>query len=160
MYYIIIFIIIGLIILFNLFVLILKIKINILEGDISYLFKKRNYQVVSLYAISDKYITRHNEVFQSFLELKRKDLSENMHFIRLDDKIPTYQKLHNEISFIFKICDKHEDLKKNAIYNYIKESIVEKSQAIWEKYRLYREINKKYKKLHFFSKFSLVGLLY
>ncbi len=152
-------VIILILIIFNLFVIILKNKILILESILFDLFKRRNYQVSSVYFISEKYLTRHRDVFSEFLKLKRRDFSENSYDLRLDWKIATYKKIHNEINFIFKVCDKHNDLKKNAIYNYIKESIMEKSEVIWDKYSLYKKISEKYKKLLFISKFTLIGFL-
>lgn len=91
------------------------------------LFNKRNNKIISIYNISEKYLTKHNEVFEEFLRLKRKDFSENLYGLNLDEKIITYRNIHNEINFIFKVCEKHNKINKNAIYNYTKEQILDRS---------------------------------
>lgn len=136
--------IIVLIIIFNLFVLILNNKISTLEKNIIWLFKKRNNQVVSIYQVSKSYLIKPEEIFEYFFELKRKDFWENSFNIELKDKLNTYKKIHNEINFIFKICEQHKKIYINSKYLYLKDSILDKSDEIWKKLDLYNKIKKEY----------------
>lgn len=104
-----------------------RYKLNKLGEKTINLFSKRNNKIISIYNISEKYLTKHKEVFEEFFKLKRKDFSENLYDLNLDEKIITYRNIHNEINFIFKVCEKHNKINKNAIYNYTKEQILDKS---------------------------------
>ena len=137
--------IIILIILYNIFVYFLWTKIEFLEENIIDIFKKRNNQVISIYQISKNYINKSDEIFKEFFDLKRKDFWENSFKIWLKDKINTYKKIHNEIDFIFKVCEKNKNLTINSRYLYLKDSILEKSSLIWERMDIYNKIKKEYK---------------
>ncbi len=157
MWWIIISIIIVLIIIFNLFVLVLNSKIEDLEKTIIWLFKKRNNQVVSIYQVSKNYLTKPEEIFESFFELKRKDFWENSFNIELKDKLNTYKKIHNEINFIFKVCEQHKNIYVNSKYLYLKDSILDKSDEIWKKLEIYNKIKKEY---NFYKKLANITIIW
>ncbi len=154
---IIVLIIIILIVIFNLFVIILNSKIEILGKNIIWLFKKRNNQVVSIYQVSKNYLTKSDEIFKEFFELKRKDFWENSFNIELKDKLNTYKKIHNEINFIFKICEQHKKIYINSKYLYLKDSILDKSEEIWKKLEIYNKIKKEY---DFYKKLSNITIIW
>jgi len=52
--------------------------------------------VVSIYQISKNYITKHDEVFKNFFELKRKDFLDNNININFENKLVIYKEIHNE----------------------------------------------------------------
>ncbi len=157
--WLIIWLIILIILLLNIFVFFLRKKIEKLENKIILLLKKRNYQIISIYSISKDILNRHNEIFSDFLELKRRDFFENTYNLDLRSKAITNQMLHNEIGFIFKICDKNKRFYKNEVYNYIKDSIIEKSYEIWEYYYVYNNISKKYNILSKISRLTIIWIL-
>lgn len=143
--WIIIGIILMIIIIFlNFFVYFLWKKLNKLENNIIWLFKRRNNQVISIYQVSKNYITKSKETFEQFFELKRKDFWENSFNIELKDKLNTYKKIHNEINFIFKICEQHKNIYINPKYLYLKDSILDKSDDIWKKLELYNKIKSEF----------------
>lgn len=156
------FIVIFLIILvfYNIFVYHLSSKIIFLENNIIELFKKRNNQVISIYQVSKNYINKSDEIFKEFFELKRKDFWENSFKIWLKDKINTYKKIHNEIDFIFNICEKNKKLTINPRYLYLKDSILEKSSKIWNRIEIYNKIKKEYKLYKKIANFSIIWFFY
>ncbi|NVP17633.1 hypothetical protein HUU51_02845 [Candidatus Gracilibacteria bacterium] len=131
-----------------------------MENNIIELFKKRNNQVISIYQVSKNYINKSDEIFKEFFELKRKDFGENSFKIGLKDKINTYKKIHNEIDFIFNICEKNKKLTINPRYLYLKDSILEKSSKIGNRIEIYNKIKKEYKLYKKIANFSIIGFFY
>lgn len=156
--YIIIFII-TIISIFNLLIYFLSLKINELERSIILLFKKRNNQVVSVYQVTKTELNRANEVYKEFFELKRKDFLDNNLKIGLKEKLITYKKIHSEIDFIFKTCEKNKKLIINPKYLYLKDSILDKSNEIWIKFELYNKIKIKYSLYKKISNLTLIWIL-
>lgn len=142
----------------NIFVYLLWKKINALEENIINIFKKRNNQMVSIYQISKNYITKHDEVFKSFFELKRKDFLDNNIKLNFDNKLVIYKQIHNEINFIFKICEQNKKLILNAKYLYIKDSIFDKSNEIWKNIELNYKIKKEYIKYKKIANITILWL--
>lgn len=132
------------IILFNFFVYFLWRKIEKLEYYIIWLFKKRNNQVTCIYQITKWYLSRTEEIYKEFFDLKRKDFWENSFNVWLNEKIITYKKIHNEIDFIFKVCEQNKKIYLNEKYLYFKDSILDKSNEIWNKLEIYNKIKKEY----------------
>lgn len=141
---------------FNIFIYLLWNKINKLEKIIIDLFKKRNNQIITIYWITKNTLVKHNEIFENFLELKNKDFWEDSYNTWLEHKFNLYKKIHNELNFIFKICEKHRKISDNARYVYIKDSILEKSEELWDKIQIYKNITKNYKFLIKISKIMIV----
>lgn len=155
--YIIIVIVISIfIVLYCFFVILYRLKLNKLEDLLKKDFKKRNYKVVSLYYISENFLNKHKEIFSEYINLKEKDFYENTLNFEFENKLSTYKKLHNEINFIFKLCEMNQKISVDKRYNYIKEEILKESYKIWEKYELYKKIIIKYRLHHKISKFFLV----
>jgi hypothetical protein len=145
---------------FNLFVYFVWKKIIRLEKIVIDLFKSRNNQVVWIYQVARDDLVRWNEIFKEFFELKRRDFWEDSFNTRLEDKLLTYKKIHNEINFIFKTCEKRRSIQTNPIYLYLKDLTYSKSQEIWEKMNLYEDIIKKYNNYKSISHFTIIGYLY
>lgn len=144
------------IVFYNIFMIFFRYKLNKLGEKTINLFSKRNNKIISIYNISEKYLTKHKEVFEEFFKLKRKDFSENLYDLNLDEKIITYRNIHNEINFIFKVCEKHNKINKNAIYNYTKEQILDKSLELWKQYKFYKYAKDKFDKMLIISKITLI----
>ncbi len=81
---------IGLFIAFVVLVLLLtyvsyiRNKLFLHELVLSDLFKRRNYQVVNIYGLSKNIVNKHDDIFKSFIELKQRDFSENIHKLGLE----------------------------------------------------------------------------
>jgi hypothetical protein len=160
MVFIIIGIIIVLIVMFNLFVFFMWKKIIKLEGIVIDMFKSRNNQIVWIYQVAKDDLIKWNEIFKEFFELKRRDFWEDSFNTRLEYKLLTYKKIHNEINFIFKTCEKHRNIQINPIFLYLKDLVYDKSREIWGKMSLYENIIEKYNNYKFISHITLVGYLY
>ena len=158
MTYTIIWIILIVILLLNLFVFLLWQKIDKLENLIIDLFKKRNNQVNTIYWISWDTLVKKDEIFKNFFELKRKDFWENYWKISLEAKIDIYKKIHNEINFIFKTCEKHPKISVNHFYLYIKDSILEKSDKIWTYFDMYKKIKSKYSFFKWLANLTIIWI--
>jgi len=91
----------------------LKIKIDKFERQILKKFKEKNNQIPSLFEITKKYLYKHENIFKESLLLKKKDIAENSFYTNLIEKSNTYKKIHYELNFIFKICNKNQKLNKN-----------------------------------------------
>jgi len=152
-------ILIFLIITLNLFTYVLWIKLDLHEKNIISIFNKRNNQVVSIFQISKLYLTKTDEIFNEFFNLKRKDFWENSFNTSLSNKLNTYKKIHNEIDFIFKVCEKNNKIQLNPIFLYLKDSILDKSNDIWKNLKLFNNIKKEYGLYKKLSKFTILWLL-
>ncbi|MDD2907094.1 MAG: hypothetical protein PHH98_00490 [Candidatus Gracilibacteria bacterium] len=151
-------ILIFLIITLNLFTYVLGIKLDLLEKNIITIFNKRNNQVVSIFQVSKLYLTKTDEIFNEFFNLKRKDFGENSFNTSLSNKLNTYKKIHNEIDFIFKVCEKNNKIQLNPIFLYLKDSILDKSNDIGKNLKLFNNIKKEYNLYKKISKFTILGL--
>lgn len=135
--------------------LFVKIKVKKLQKKIIDLLKKRNNQIYSIFIIWKNDIIKSEEVFSWFIEIYNKELW-NEDFWSFDDKIKTNTLIHKEIDFIFKICEKHISIIKNEKYNYIKDSILNKSYDIWEYIKYNKKIKQIYKKVDLISKIFII----
>lgn len=147
-----------LIIFFIIFVLHLRWKLDILEEKLKIDFKIRNYKIISLYYISEKYLNKHDEVFKEYKNLLNKDFKETSLNFYFENKLDTYKKIHKEIDFIFKICEKNGVLTRDPKYSYIKDEIVKKWWIIWKNYDEYKIKLKNYEKYHKISKYFIIWL--
>lgn len=140
------------------FVVFFRLKLNNLEYILQKLFKKRNYKIISIFYATKDFLNKHDEIFQSFIELKTRDFSENNLNFTFENKLQTYKDFHKEMDFIFKICETNWKLKEDSKYNYIKTEILNQSQNISKKYNHYKKIEKKYRFHHKISKFFIIWL--
>lgn len=147
------------ILILNIFVYFLWIKLDSLEENIIVLFKKRNNQVVSIFQVSKLYLGKTDEIFKEFFDLKRKDFWENSFNTNLNNKLNTYKKIHNEINFVFKVCEKNNKMLLNPIFLYLKDSILDKSNEIWKNMSLFNKIKKEYNLYKKISKFTIIWLI-
>jgi hypothetical protein len=78
------------------------------------------------------------------LILKQKDFSENLFCNTLIWKSKTYKLIHNELNFIFRVCNKHPKINKDPKFLLVKDNIIEKSEELWKKLNLYKKITNKF----------------
>lgn len=154
----IIWIVFLLIILVNLITFFISKKITNLEKIIIDLFKKRNNQVLTIYSISWNTLNKKEEIFKNFFELKRRDFWESYSELNLENRIEIYKKIHNEINFIFEVCEKHPKISVDPFYIYIKESILEKSEEIWIYYNLHKKLKNIFRISKIFANITIIWL--
>lgn len=135
-------------------------KINNLEEKIKNLFLERTSLIPSVYEISDKYLNKHNEIFNEILSLRKKEFSETNNNIDLVHSINTKKLIHHEINFIFKICNKHNKLIKEAKFIYLRNLIIKKSSDIWNNLELYKNAINKFNKLIFYKNTTVIWLFF
>lgn len=157
MFYTFIFII-SVIIIYLTFVIFFRLRLNELEKNLMKNFKKRNDKIISLYFISKNFLSKHDEVFSEYKNLKIKDFSENSLNFYFENKVDIYKKFHKEMDFIFKVCEMNEKIKQTWKYNYIKYEILKESKEIWKKYDNYKKIFSTYKIHHKISKIFIIWL--
>ena len=145
--------------LFIFFLLLLNYKILKLEKKIIYLFKEKTNQIPSIYEITKDYLNKHEEIFQEILILKKKDYSENTFYITLIEKTNIYKLIHNELDFIFRICNTNPKIEKDPKFSLIKNNILNKSSEIWDNLVLYKIIVKKYNNLIKLKNITIIWLL-
>lgn len=145
---------------YNLFVYVLTIKIKKLEKKTISLFQERNSKIIWVFQTTKDELIKANEIFEEFFDLRRRDLFENIEHIDLETKLLLYRKIHNEINFIFKTCEKHKTIQDNAIYNYLKEEVSDLSEEIWQKIEIYNLIKEKYNKYKNLSRIMIIWYLY
>lgn len=141
---------------FIIFVIFLRNKLNILEKELKLKFKKRNYKIISIFYISERFINKHSEVFAEIISLLKKDFNEDKSNINFENKIDTYKKIKKEMDFIFKICNWNWVLVQVPQYNYIKTEMENLWIDISKNYNLYEEKANYYKKFHKISKFFII----
>jgi len=117
-----------LIISFNIFIILLDKKIKELEKIIIDLFDKRSDLIPSLYEITKKYLTKHDEVFSEILKLRKlKFLNSKNDFTQI---IQNELNIHHELNFIFKLSNKHPKIQKNEKFLLIRDLFLENASNI------------------------------
>lgn len=142
------------------FIYLLKSKIERLEKNILTIFNQKNNQIPSIYEVTKDYLMKHSDIFKELIILKKKDFSENAFYTKLAEKTDTYKRIHNELNFVFKVCNKHPKINKNNKYLYIREVIIEVSAELWTKIEIYKTITKKFNNLVFIKNLTIIWLLF
>lgn len=145
-------------ILFLIFLFLLQNKINILNKYIYDLFSEKNNLIPSIYDVTKKQLTKHDEIFHHILDLRTQDFWENNVAHDIVHKMKTYEQIHSELNFIFKVANKHPKLLKNERFLFVRDLIIEKSYSISQKLELYKTISKKFNKLVTIKNYSIIGL--
>ncbi|MFK7779674.1 MAG: LemA family protein [Candidatus Gracilibacteria bacterium] len=146
--------------LFIIFIYLLNIKIKKLEIKILKQFKEKNNQIPSIYEATKKYLNKHDEIFKESIRLKKKDFSENNFYDKLIKKLDTNKLIHNELNFIFRVCNKHPKLNKDGKFLYIKDIIIDKSSELGDNLMTYKQITKKFNRIIFLKNITIIGLLF
>lgn len=146
--------------LFIIFIYLLKNKIEKLEQNIMIIFNVKNNQIPSIYEVTKDYLMKHEDIFHELIVLKKQDFTENNFYTKLLEKTNTYKRIHNELNFVFKVCNKHPKINKNHKYLYIREVIIEVSAELWNKLELYKVIIKKFNKLIFIKNITIIWLIF
>ena len=127
-------------ILYILFLYLLESKINDLEGKIKTLFSNRTWLISSLFELTKNDLIRHDEIFTNILKYRKIEFSQLDHKDSFYKLINTELLIHNELNFIFKVCNKHPKLMKKWNFIYIRELVINRSSKIWKMIKLYKKI--------------------
>lgn len=146
-------------ILFYSFLVYINFKINKLELKIINLFEKRTWIIPSVFDVTRKYITKHDDVFKNVLKYRKLEFSQIDYDEELIKLLQTEQLIHNELNFIFRVCNKHHKLLKEAKFIYLREIIINRSYEIWTLIKYYKKIIKKYNKLIFIKNLTIIWFL-
>ncbi|PID87664.1 hypothetical protein CSB07_00230 [Candidatus Gracilibacteria bacterium] len=149
----------AIIILLSIFIIILKNKIDSLESYIKNLFNIRTNIIPSLFEVSRSSLIRHEEIFREIIKLRKISFSERSLGRSLSEMIGTEQLIHNELNFIFKVCNRHKKLLINGKFIYLRDLVISSSSNIGDYLKLYKNIVKKYNLLIRIKNYSIIGLL-
>lgn len=156
LYYSIWFLLIIILISYNIFLYLLNKKITKLEKIILKLFDDRKNLVPSLYEVTKKYLSKHDEVFSEILKLRKKSLTKDKETFQKQVNDEIY--IHHELNFIFKVANKHQKIQKDSKFLLVRDLFLENSFDIWKKINLYKEIIKKFNKLVFLKNLTIIWL--
>ncbi len=126
-------------IIFYIFILKLKEKIEQIEDKLQKLLKTRTDLIPSLYEISRDYLVKHNDVFEEIIKLRKVQFSLNDYNVSFLEFIKNEMAINHEIRFIYGICTKNKKLNSLWKFIYIKNLIIEKNKSIWTKIDKYKK---------------------
>jgi hypothetical protein len=112
------------------FLYIFHLKLRKLERKILTLFLSRTHSIPALYEVSSSFLTKHSEVFTECLRLKKREFSLYESNPSMLEILELEGKIHHEINFIFKVCNKHPKLGSDGNFIYLREVFIEKSQLL------------------------------
>ena len=144
--------------LYILFLYLLKIKIEKFEKKIINKFKEKNNQVASIFEVTKNYLIKHDDIFNEILNLKKIDFNENNFYTKIIEKSNTYKKIHNELNFIFRVCNKNPKINKDYKFLYMRELIVDISYELWENLVIYKKIVKIFNNLIKIKKLTIIWI--
>nr|MDD3720571.1 hypothetical protein [Candidatus Gracilibacteria bacterium] len=152
-------IIISLLIAFYTFLLALNNKVHKLEILIKDLLKQRTDLIPALFEITKNYLTKHNEIYDEILRLRKLEFSlednEDVTFVEI---LKNERFIHHEMNFIYNVCLKNKKLEQFGRFQYIKELTINRSYTIGEKVETYRKIVDTLNNLITIKNYTIIGL--
>jgi len=138
----------------------IKRKINSLEEKIQRQFLERTDLIPWLYEVSREHLTKHNEIFDEILELRKKEFAESTKYNNLHIVIKTKKIIHHEINFLFRIFNKHNGLIKEWKFIYLRNLIIKKSFDISKDLEKYKILVKQLNKLINIKNYTILWLIF
>jgi len=138
----------------------IKRKINSLEEKIQRQFLERTDLIPWLYEVSREHLTKHNEIFDEILELRKKEFAESTKYNNLHIVIKTKKIIHHEINFLFRIFNKHKGLTKEWKFIYLRNLIIKKSFDISKDLEKYKILVKQLNKLINIKNYTILWLIF
>ncbi len=154
-----IFIIIAFLIFYYIFLKFYEYKINQIENKIKNLFLERSSLIPSVFEVSKTFLTKHNEIFNEILNLKKIEFAQSNNNLSLFEMMNNNSLIHHEINFIFRISNKHPQLIKQAEFIYLRNFIIKKSNLIWKNLLIYKKTSKNLNQLIFYKNITIIWLL-
>ncbi len=134
-------------------------KLCTLESRLLQVFRSRTDTIPSVYEISKPYLTKHKEIFDEALRLKKTEFSLLEGSEKVYDVIETEWLIHHEINFIFKVCNKHPKLLKDGNFIYIRDIVIQRSKKLWDMIQFYKTMVKRYNRFIQLKNYSILWLL-
>lgn len=144
--------------LYFLFLYLFHLKLKKLWDKIDVLFHKKSQIIPALYEISRNYIIKPDEIFSEILALRLEIFTKRKFLQHFYETISIQQKIHKELDFIFRVASKHPKLIKDYKFYYLKETIFQLSEELWDNIQLYKNMSKKFNKLRLLKYFTLIGI--
>ena len=142
------------------FIFLLWKKIHLLEQKIHTLFQQRIDYIPSLYEVSKEDIQKQDEIFKEILLLRKKNFWNPLLSEIFLENIHTQTHIHNELNFIFKVCNNHKRLTRKWNFIYLRDLVIEKSYQISQMIELHTMIISQYNTLIRIKNFTIIGYLF
>ena len=155
----IIYTILTIVILCTVFLCVFRFNLSLLEKKIISHFQKRSDLIPSLFEITKPYLNRHSEIFNETLNLRIATFWEYYDNRGILQMLLTQKKLHNELNFIFTLCNKHPSFLKHGNFIYLRELIIHESYEIWKYIQIYNHATKMYNNYIFWKNFSIIWVI-
>lgn len=120
------------------------------------LFSARSDMFPALFEVSLPYLTRHKEIFDQALSLRKQEFSLKSTSQLIESFIDVEQKIHHEINFIFQLCNKHPQMLREKRFLYLRETIISKSSYIGFQVQEYRKLVEGYNFLIQIKNYTLI----
>jgi len=104
-------------------------------------------------------MSRHSEIFQEILELRKKEFSLVGISKSFEGTLKLEQMIHHEINFIFQVCNKDPKLSKKKEFLYIRDIVLEKSSLIGKQMQTYKKVIEIYNRSIQYKNYTLIGLV-
>jgi len=105
-------------------------KITQLEIQAKDIFAQRNDSVILLYECSKEVITKHQEIFETALAIRKQIFVSQENIDNFEAFLHLQAQFHHEIEFIFQICQKHPQLLKDKYFLFTQDLIENQSKQI------------------------------
>lgn len=110
----------------------------------------------AIHEISRDTITRHEEIFQQILSLRKKEFTNMGRRVNIEAFLDLQSHIHHEINFIFQICNKNPKLLKDKKFLYIRDVIIERSSHISSEMKKYKKIIQIYNQIILWKNYTLI----
>lgn len=148
-----------LLILAGIWIFFLEIRIRKFEQKLIGIFMTRTDIFPAIHEISRDTITRHEEIFQQVLSLRKKEFTNMGRRVNIEAFLDLQSHIHHEINFIFQICNKNPKLLKDKKFLYIRDVIIERSSHISAEMKKYKKIIQIYNQIILWKNYTLIWYL-
>ena len=137
----------------------LDYRIRKKERDIIHIFTQRTDMIPALYEVVHESISRHQDIFNEVLSLRKKEFSLKEISEKLEVFIEMQQHIHHEINFIFQVCNKNPKLLKDKHFLYLRDIIINQSSGIGKELKTYNKIIEIYNTIIRYKNYTLIGYI-
>lgn len=134
-------------------------KLKSLEKKLFSEFNSRTNCIPALFEVSQSFLTKHSEIFSESLRLKKREFSLYENSPKILEVIELEGKIHHEINFIFKVCNKHPKLLKDGNFIYLREIFIDKSHDIGKTLWFYKTMCRKFNTIIRIKNYTIIGFL-
>lgn len=147
-----------LIIWYNIFLSHLNKKVLKLEKIIILHLEKRSHLIPALYEITLPYLSKHQEVFEEILYLRKQEFFNSKESFLA--KVWIEKLIHHELNFIFQVANKHPKIQKDEKFLLIRDLFLDNSLEIWKKIKLYKKVILYFNKMLRFKNYTFIWVFH